>query len=115
MKAFGIEIRKYGSVASLYQEVDKSLGSLKPGEVDKQTQIMTVAHALQKMISIQNYFSVSTVRDCAEVCQIVISKERLSVYSSIHCMNWNEMLPEYRQRIVAMVLDDFITVLNVSQ
>jgi hypothetical protein len=28
-----------------------------------------------------------------------------------HCIEWSEMLPDYRQMLVAMVLDDFRTVL----
>lgn len=112
MKAFGLELRKVGSVAALYKEVDMALGKLPPGGVDHTTQVMTVAHALQKMISSQNYFDVCTIDRCAEVCQICISIERRRIYSAIHCVYWNEMLPEYRQKIVAMVLDDFRGVLN---
>jgi len=36
----------------------------------------------------------------------------MTIYNCVHCMHWNEMLPEYRQTVMAMVLDDFRSVLN---
>lgn len=116
---FGLELRKKNSVniKSLYNDVDKVLRAynIPQGSVSQETQISTVAHALQKMISTQNYFDVCTIERCAKICQIVIPVERQRVYSAIHCMHWSEMTEDYRKSIVAMVLDDFRTVLNPEE
>lgn len=113
IQKFGIEIRKIGNIESLYKEVDLVLNKIGcDNGVSAIIQKQTVAHALQKMITTQEYFDVCTIRNCAEMCQMRIPKERMDVYSSIHCLYWNQMLPEYRQSIVAMVLDDFRVILS---
>lgn len=117
MKAFGIELRRIGNVRSLYDDVDRVLknsGVTVHDGVGGLMQQQTVAHALQKMMRTDNHFSVCCVNECAKLCGIRIPAERMAVYSSIHCMNWNEMLPEYRTTICAMVLDDFREVLTAS-
>lgn len=114
MKTFGIEIRKVGNMNSLYSDVDEVLGKygIKSESVGAEIKIQTVAHSLQKMLKVQSFFDVCTVKNCAEVCQVCIPIERMKIYSAIHCMHWNEMLPEYRLQITAMVLDDFRTILQ---
>lgn len=113
LQKLGIEVRKIGDVNSLYNEVDLILKKFDIQQgISASIQIQTVAHALQKMFDVEKYFDICIIRSCAELCNIVISKERLNVYQSIHCMHWNEMLPDYRQAIMAMVLDDFRLILN---
>jgi hypothetical protein len=117
MKAFGIELRRSGNVQSLYQDVDQVLSrSQVPAHgITKEIQVQTVAHALQKMIdagSTYSYFDVCTIDNCAKLCSLCISNERYKVYRAAHCLRWNEMTPEYRQLLLAMVLDDFRSILN---
>lgn len=116
---FGLELRKKNSVnvKSLYSDVDKVLRcyNIPQGSVSQDTQVSTVAHALQRMINTQNFFDVCTVNKCAQICQIVIPIERKRIYDAIHCMHWSEMMDDYRKQIIAMVLDDFRTVLNPDE
>lgn len=114
MKAFGLELRKMGNVTNLYADVDLVLSKHKipAGGVSGNVQVQALAHALQKMINVQNYFDVCTIDNCAEMMQIVIPSERKKIYRAAHCIRWNEMTSEYRQVLVAMVLDDFRAVLN---
>lgn len=114
MRGFGIEIRRYGSAKGLYDDVDKILGmaNIPSKGVNGDIQKITVAHSLQKMLTSQAYFDICTIKNCQQVCQIHIQKDRLDIYSSIHCMHWSEMLPDFKQTIVAMVLDDFREILN---
>ena len=102
-----------GNVKNLYNDVDMVLrnNSVQPGAINANVQVATVAHALQKMLKTQRYFDVCTIDKCAELCQVCIPKERMLVYRTVHCVDWNEMLPDYRQLVVAMVLDDFRMVL----
>lgn len=114
LQKLGLEIRKIGNLNNLYNDVDLVLSNYKVPEqsVNRPIQAATVAHSLQKMLKTESHFSVCTIEKCAAICQICIAKERMQVYNAIHCVNWNEMLPDYRQLIVAMVLDDFRSVLN---
>lgn len=114
LQKLGFEIRKIGNVKSLYRDVDAVLSSagITQGNVTSDIQRDTTAHALQKMISGQEYFSVCTVDKLAKISGIIIPKERQNIYNAAHCMDWSEMVPDYRQKLVAMVLDDFRSVLN---
>lgn len=110
----GLEIRKKNTIGNLYADVDKTLlaNGLKNGEVSVGLQSQAVAHSLQKMMKPNSHFSICTIRECMEVSKIVIPQERIDVYHSIHCVHWSEMLPEFRQMIIAMILDDFRAILN---
>jgi hypothetical protein len=63
------------------------------------------------MLQVGKHFSICIVTDCAKAVQIHIPVERMRIYQTAHCMPWNEMTPEYRQSLTAMVLDDFRAVL----
>ena len=116
IQKLGLEIRKIGSLNNLYKDVDVVLSnySIKSGEINANVQINAVAHSLQKMLKTESYFSVCCIRDCASLCQIYISAERMKVYQTQHCVNWSEMTNDFRQMLIAMVLDDFRCVLNPS-
>lgn len=114
IQKLGLEIRKIGSLDSLYKEVDLVLSNNKinSNEINANAQSAAVAHSLQKMISSERYFDICTVKNCAELCQICISDERMKFYRTQHCIYWNEMNTDFRQLIIAMILDDFRFVLN---
>lgn len=114
MKAFGLELRRVGSMPGLYSEIDSVLQryDIPQGGVSKEVQTATVAHALQNMMRVDHHFSVCAVRDCIKVCQVCVSEERMAVYNAAHCISWNAMTHDYRQSLIAMVLDDFRCVLN---
>ncbi len=116
LQKLGIEVRKIGDLKNLFTDVDVVLSkySIPLKGVSVGVQIHTVAHALHKMFRAEKHFSICVVENCAKTCQVVISKERLDIYSSIHCVDWSEMTPEYRQMICAMVLDDFREVLTID-
>lgn len=113
MQKFGIEIRKVGDTKNLYKDVDMILSKngIEQNTVSDAMIAQTTAHALQKMLKADSHFSVCTIRDCAKLCSICIPQERQNVYSAAHCISWSDMLPDYRQLLVAMVLDDFRVVL----
>lgn len=118
MKGFGLELRKTTGVSakSLFADVDRILAAsgVTPGSVGGKVQQQAVAHSLQNMMKPDKYFDVCTVRNCANVCGVVVSRERMDVYSSQHCIHWNEMLPDFRATLCAMILDDFREVLTAD-
>jgi len=114
MESFGLELRTRGTVKSLFNDIDAVLGKngINTGEVNQSSQIAAVAHSLQKMLQVDEWFDIITVKDCASLCQICISIERMRLYRTQHCIRWSEMTIDWRQALVAMVLDDFRAVLN---
>mgnify|MGYP001366467584 CR=1 FL=1 len=123
MKGFGLELRRTAGInaKSLYADVDRVLraAGISAESVGGGMQQQTVAHALQVMMSNNGsygsqHFSVCTVKNCAELCGIVIPGERMRVYNSVHCMDWKDMLPDFRAALCAMVLDDFRSVLTAE-
>lgn len=114
---FGLEIRKSGSIKNLYRDVDIILNNngIPQGGVNQEVQLNTITHTLHKMLQPGATFYVCDVQKCAEIAGIHIIKERLDIYRSIHCMKWSEMLPDFRQQIMAMILDDFRVILNPQQ
>jgi hypothetical protein len=110
MNAFGIEIRRFGDRPGFFKEVDIILAGNGSG-VSKELAAEGVAHALQKMINSESCFDVCTVRSCAELCRLTIPEERMNFYRVVHCIKWNQMLPDFRRKVLACVMDDFRTVL----
>lgn len=106
IQKFGIEIRKIGQVGELYKEVDKVLE--KSGDRIK---LLAIAHGIQKMLRPDQWIDVCFIKEAAELAHIIIPRERMITYHSIHCMHWNEMTEEFRMLVMAMVLDDFRSIL----
>lgn len=116
MQALGIEIRKANNIHNLYRDVDAVLGkqSLTYKPVSDDMKVQTTAHALNKMLKPDKWLDICCIKECAVLCGIVIPSERIEVYHPLHCIRWSEMLPEFRTKVIAMVLDDFRCVLMPS-
>jgi hypothetical protein len=117
MRTLGIEIRKVGHInaPALFKDIDRVLAGSgiqsHGGSPGVAMQVTTIAHSLQSMLT-KDWFSVSTVTECAKIAQITISSERMQIYNSMHCIHYNTMLPDYMLALKAMVLDDFRSILN---
>lgn len=120
MKGFGLELRRTGGVLAtknLYKQVDavlKERGIPSKG-VNMDIQADTIGHALHKMIQPGKHFSVCTIDSCRKLAKVHISSERMQIYNAAHCVSWSEMTEEYRTSLMAMVFDDFRTVLNPEE
>lgn len=116
IQKFGLEIRKIGNTQNLYSDVDLILRKYEVPVtgINMTVQQQATAHALQHMLQVDRWCDVCAIKECAKLCQICISDERMAVYSTQHCIHWNNMLPEFRQLLVAMILDDFRCVLCPS-
>lgn len=114
---FGLELRKKGQLSNIYRDVDSILKSnnIPSGGITKDLVREGVGHSLFKMLKSDNYFSICTVDSCIKVSGIIIQRERYNFYHSQHCVHWNEMLPEFREKFIAMLLDDFRSVLTYEE
>ena len=117
IRKFGFEIRKIGNLKSLYSDVDAVLSKydIEKGGISTFVQSNALAHALHKMLRTESHFSVCTIRDCANMCQICISEERMQVYCAAHCIHWLEMTDDFKKILIAMVFDDFRPILNPDE
>jgi len=117
LKPFGLELRRIDSPRELFITVNSVLKKydIPSKGVNATVQSAAIGHALHKMINSDSHFSVCMITQSASISKVVICKERMDIYSSIHCMNWSEMDKDFRQNIVAMILDDFSEVLNPQE
>jgi hypothetical protein len=112
MELFGLDIRRKSTgLTLLYNQIDSIVGQDKLS-LSKETVRDTVAHALNRMIKNENYFSVCTIDALVKISYITIPSERYNFYRGIHCMHWNEMLPEFRAKVLAFIFDDFRKILT---
>ena len=111
MEIFGLELRKINNINNLYRDVDTVLKGFDINKMKKGA----VAHSLHKMLQSEKYFNICTIRECMKVSQIAIPQDRLSIYETQHCISWSEMLPDFRQVLIAMVLDDFRSILFMEE
>lgn len=101
----------------MFDDVDRVLRQygMEEEPVSRKVRVKTVAHALNRMMKMDKWMDVTTIKSSAEICNICIPKERMRIYKTIHCVHWNEMEKEYRTMIIAMVLDDFREILTSTE
>ncbi len=109
IEIFNFQIRKLDNFDSVYKDVDRILAKhdIVSGGVSKKITTQGVAHSLQEMIKNKGYFDICTVKKAAELASIHLSSERNKLYSVAHCINWGDMTDDYKQCLIAMVMDDF--------
>jgi len=109
MKIFGLTIYKKENFISFYKHVDSILekNKLVSGEVNKNIEKQAVAHALQNMMQHQNFFSICTIRTACRVAGVQLSSKREAIYEAAHCINWGDMTKDYKNCLIAMIMDDF--------
>ena len=69
--------------------------------VNDVVQQQAVAHALQNMFKPSGYLNICCIKECAELCGIYIESKRLQLYTTQHCISWSDMIPEFRQTVIA--------------
>lgn len=111
---FGIEIRRRGNIHNIYNDVDAILqkNNIRPNSITTSLVKDSVAHCLFKMMKPDKYLDICEIKECAELSGICISGERLLLYRTQHCNYWKDMLPEFREQLIAMIMDDFRDVLT---
>lgn len=98
-----------------YADTVLSKYGMQPWETNNLAKKAWAITALQKMINRDRHFSVCTITDVCELCEIHLSTDRRNYYSSIHCTDWGEMTQDVKEMTVAMILDDFRKVLMYEE
>lgn len=53
-----------------------------------------------------SHFSVCILDSVARSLDIVIPRRHYVIYENLHCVNWSEMSPQFRDTIKLMVIND---------
>lgn len=63
-------------IKNLYKDVDIVLDNynMSNGTVSAEAQMQTVAHSLHKMMQSDKWCCVSTIKECAKICQVCIKE-----------------------------------------
>jgi hypothetical protein len=109
MEIMGLQIHKKDNFKALYEGVDLVLkkSDTVSGGVGKGFVQQSVAHALQSMFKNSSSFNICAVREASEASNIPISSQRMNLYRLAHCMKWGDMTADYKETLIAMIMDDF--------
>lgn len=66
-----------------------------------------VLSVLKNMTQNKQHFDICAVRQLATMNEVVISPEHMELFSSLHCVNWNEMHPDTREYLGAILVHYF--------
>ena len=111
-----LNFTKDEEVKFLYDHVDDLLVKfmISKNNVTPQIKIDGVLNALRNLFK-KGFFDICVVKDCAELLKLKIPETRLLLYRTQHCIHWKDMEPQFRDALIAMILDDFRGALNLSE
>ena len=111
-----LNFTKDEEVKFLYDHVDDLLVKfmISKNNVTPQIKIDGVLNALRNLCK-RGFFDIGVVKDCAELLKINIPETRLLLYRTQHCIHWKDMEPQFKDALIAMILDDFRDALNLSE
>ena len=50
------------------------------------------------------HFSICTIDKCIKILGIIPPQSDMDTLSALHCINWSEMTPEFREQVMERVL-----------
>lgn len=92
---------------TLQNEINKILFNVKDGCVNYYAVVINLNNLFNK-----KYFDNIIIMNIADLCNINIEPTRQKLYVAMHCTNWATMTAQFRNILIAMVLDDFKSVLS---
>lgn len=116
MNLLGLEIRRspVKSLNALYADVDLILNQYQIPKrgINEDLAAEAIATRLQKLLKNDRYFCICTYDDLSKLGELHVDCQRRKFYSALHCVDYSEMLPEFKMKLFAMILDDFREILN---
>lgn len=86
--------------------VDSVLEKFGRDEVPEHIKGQVTLSALKNMFE-DNHFSVCKVKELAKQNDVHISSEHMQMFSSLHCVAWNEMHEQTREYVFAILIEYF--------
>ena len=68
-----------------------------------------VLSVLKNLTQRKDYFDVCLVDRLAKMNEVTISQEHQELFNSLHCIHWNEMHPDTKEYLMAILIDYFKT------
>ncbi len=117
LKYFNFQIQK--SIVerkSLYDEVDNLLDryGITKNSIPPEVKITALVGSLKKLFN-KKYFDICMLKECLMLFDLKITDERMNIYRTQHCIDWGEMEEDFKNIMIAMILDDFRQVLNKKE
>ncbi len=93
-------------VAALLKAADGVLTRYDKHEVPERIKGQVVLSVLKNMTS-SSHFSICSVTEMAELNEVTISPEHKALFRSLHCVSWNQMHPDTKEYLLALLIDYF--------
>lgn len=77
------------------------------GEIPENIKGQTVLSVIKNLAQRKEWFSVCEIDKLAKMNDITISVEHQEFFNSLHCIHWNEMHPDTREYLMALLVDYF--------
>lgn len=94
-------------VGALLKAADAVLKRTGKEIVPENVRGQAVLSVLKNLTQRKDYFDVCAVNNLAKMNEITISQEHQELFSSLHCIHWNEMHPDTREYLMAILVDYF--------
>lgn len=77
------------------------------GEVPENIKGQAVLSVLKNLTQKKDWFDVCGVNALAKMNDITISAEHQEFFNTLHCIHWNEMHPDTKEYLMAILVDYF--------
>ena len=77
------------------------------GEIPENIQGQVVLSILKNLTQRKDYFDICGINALAKMSDITISAEHQEFFSTLHCINWNEMHQDTKEYLMALLVDYF--------
>ena len=94
------------NVGALLKATDSFLKKYSKDDVPENIKGQAILSNLKHNFS-KSYFSICEIEDMAKMCDLRISSEKMSLFNTLHCVNFNEMTEETRSYLFASLVDIF--------
>jgi len=96
------------NIGVLLKATDSILKKYKTnGEIPESIQGQITISVLKNISERNDYFSVSYINRLAKLQGVHISKERMDMFDSLHCVSYSDMTQETREYLMACIVDSF--------
>jgi hypothetical protein len=77
------------------------------GEIPENIKGQAVLSVLKNLTQNKTYFDICGVSALAKMNDILISAEHYEFMNTLHCIQWNEMHPDTKEYLMALLVDYF--------
>jgi hypothetical protein len=99
-------ILRDSNVNELLVRVDSVLEKYGRNDVPEKIKGQATMSCMKNLLE-NGHFSVCKVNDMAKMNDVLFSSEHKALFQSLHCVDWNDIYPETREYVAALLFDYF--------